>query len=171
MSHSYCLRISARTDYALRALLVLAAAPDDEPVKARALAKAENIPVKFLATILVELRRTGILASRRGAGGGYCLARPAALISVADVVRAVEQSNDIARQRSAHWASERRHEGPPPKLRSSDRLPPTPPATAPEPPSYWIVLRESVRATLELVTLDGLVAGAAIPGPATAAVS
>src|ERR1022692_203811 len=83
------MRVSAKVDYALRALLELAAAPPG-PVKGERLAKAQDIPPKFLENILTELRHAEIVASQRGVDGGYRLAKPAAEISVADVVRALE---------------------------------------------------------------------------------
>jgi Rrf2 family protein len=82
-------RVSARADYAIRALLELAAAPD-APVRADAIAKAQAIPSKFLENLLVDLRRTRLVVSRRGRDGGYRLARPASGISLADVIRAVD---------------------------------------------------------------------------------
>ncbi len=83
------MRVSAKVDYALRALLELAAAPEG-PVKAERLATAQEIPPKFLETILGELRHAELVVSRRGAEGGYRLARPADEISVGDVIRALE---------------------------------------------------------------------------------
>jgi Rrf2 family protein len=83
------MRISAKVDYAVRAALELAAAGDD-PVKGDAIAEAQDIPLKFLENILGELKHHGVVASRRGAQGGYWLAKPAGEISLADVVRAVE---------------------------------------------------------------------------------
>ena len=83
------MRISAKVDYAVRAALELAAAGDD-PVKGDAIAEAQDIPLKFLENILGELKHHGVVASRRGAQGGYWLAKPADEISLADVVRAVE---------------------------------------------------------------------------------
>ena len=83
------MRISAKVDYAVRAALELAAAAR-EPIKGEAIAEAQDIPVKFLENILGELKHTGIVASRRGAQGGYWLAKPAEDISLADIVRAVE---------------------------------------------------------------------------------
>jgi Rrf2 family protein len=83
------MRISAKVDYAVRAALELAAAGDD-PVKGDAIAEAQDIPLKFLENILGELKHHGVVASRRGAQGGYWLAKPAEEISLADVVRAVE---------------------------------------------------------------------------------
>ena len=84
------MRVSAKVDYALRALAELAAAPPGQPVKGEQLASAQEIPLNFLENILLELRRSELVASRRGADGGYWLGRPAAEISLADVVRAVE---------------------------------------------------------------------------------
>jgi Rrf2 family protein len=80
--------VSARTDYAVRAMLAIAA---DHPslVKAATLAAAQDIPLSFLQGILLDLRRAGLLHSHRGVDGGYALARPAEEITVGDVVRAV----------------------------------------------------------------------------------
>jgi len=80
--------VSARTDYAVRAMLSVAA---DDPalVKAATLAAAQDIPLSFLQGILLDLRRAGLLLSHRGVDGGYHLARPADQITVGDVVRAV----------------------------------------------------------------------------------
>ena len=84
------MRVSAKVDYALRALAELAAAPSGPTVKGERLAEAQAIPLKFLENILTELRRAEIVASQRGVDGGYRLARPAEAISLADVIRAVE---------------------------------------------------------------------------------
>ena len=89
------MRVSAKVDYAIRALAELAAAqaaatPSGPPVKGERLAEAQAIPLKFLENILTELRRAEIVASQRGVDGGYRLARPAEEISLADVIRAVE---------------------------------------------------------------------------------
>jgi len=82
------MRVSAKVDYALRAMLELAAA--DGLVKGERLATSQAIPQKFLENILVELRKAELVSSQRGVEGGYALGRPAAEISVADVIRAVE---------------------------------------------------------------------------------
>ncbi len=82
-------RVSAKADYAIRAAVELAAAGEG-PTKGDRIAQAQEIPVNFLENILVDLRNAGIVASRRGADGGYWLARPAAEISLADVIRAVD---------------------------------------------------------------------------------
>src|SRR2546423_12864500 len=83
------MRISAKVDYAVRAALELAAAGGD-PIKGEAIADAQDIPLKFLENILGELKHTGIVSSRRGAQGGYWLAKDADEVSLADIVRAVE---------------------------------------------------------------------------------
>jgi Rrf2 family protein len=84
------MRISAKADYAVRAVVELAAATDEKPVKAERVATAQDIPLNFLENILGELRHAGIVRSHRGAEGGFRLAKPAEDISVADVIRAVE---------------------------------------------------------------------------------
>jgi len=83
-------RVSAKTDYALRAALELAAAPDDKPVKGERIATAQAIPLRFLENILMQLRHAGLVDSRRGAEGGYRLARPATEVTLADVIRAID---------------------------------------------------------------------------------
>ena len=83
------MRVTAKVDYALRALVELAAA-DGATVKGDRLAAAQGIPLKFLENILAELRRAGIVGSQRGADGGYRLQRSADTVNVADVIRAVE---------------------------------------------------------------------------------
>ncbi|MBM0234163.1 Rrf2 family transcriptional regulator [Micromonospora sp. STR1_7] len=85
--------VSARSDYALRAMLAVAAGGGEdgggELVKAASLAEVQEIPLSFLQGILLDLRRAGLLHSHRGAEGGYALTRPAAEITVGDVLRAV----------------------------------------------------------------------------------
>ena len=82
------MQISAKVDYGVRALLVLAAA--SEPMTAEAIAKDQGLPAKFLGVILNELRRAGIVVSHRGREAGYHLGRPASEITLADVIRALE---------------------------------------------------------------------------------
>lgn len=88
------MRVSAKVDYAVRASIELAAAHQRDgpakPVKAEALARAQEIPLKFLENILQGLRQAGIVESRRGPEGGHLLARPADEISIADVIRAID---------------------------------------------------------------------------------
>jgi Rrf2 family protein len=82
-------QISARSDYALRAMVVAASLPGGRPITAASLSQAQAIPLSFLYGILLDLRRAGLLTSRRGTEGGYVLARPAGEISVGDILRTV----------------------------------------------------------------------------------
>lgn len=86
--YGVAMRVTAKVDYALRAMLELAAA--DGFVKGEQLATAQQIPQKFLESILIDLRHAELVTSRRGVDGGYALGRPADGISLADVIRAVE---------------------------------------------------------------------------------
>jgi Rrf2 family protein len=83
------MRLPGRTDYALRAVLELAASPDG-PLTTDELSRAQDIPTSYLGAILAELRKAGVVRARRGAEGGWTLARPAADISLADVIRAID---------------------------------------------------------------------------------
>ena len=83
------MRVSAKADYALRGVLEIAAARNP-PVKRDEIAKAQRIPVKFLETILGELKHAGIISSQRGAEGGYSLAKDAEEVTVADVIRVID---------------------------------------------------------------------------------
>jgi len=130
------MRVSAKVDYALRALAELAIAPAG-PVKAERLASAQQIPLKFLENILLELRRAEIVASQRGAEGGYRLAKPAPEVSLADVIRAVE--GPIATVRGAR----------------PEDVTYTGPAAALQ--EVWIELRASMRGVLEETSLADLV--------------
>ena len=84
------MRVSAKSDYALRALLEMAERVDGAAVSAEELGKLQDIPRNFLQAILADLRRAGIVLSQRGQSGGWRMARPAADVSVADVIRAVD---------------------------------------------------------------------------------
>ena len=84
------MRISAKTDYALRAAIELASLNSSDPVKGESIATAQGIPLRFLENILGDLRNAGIVESRRGVEGGYLLSRPPAEITLADVIRAVD---------------------------------------------------------------------------------
>jgi Rrf2 family protein len=130
-------RVSAKVDYALRALLELAAA-SPAPVRSERLAAAQDVPPKFLERILTELRRAELVATRRGADGGHLLARPAEEITVAEVIRALEgpiASVGGSRPEQVEYA------GPAQSLRA-----------------LWIGLRASMRAVLEGTTLADLLA-------------
>jgi Rrf2 family protein len=130
------MRVSAKVDYALRALTELAASPPGY-VKAERLATAQEIPLKFLENILLELRRSEIVASQRGAEGGYRLAKPAVEVSLADVIRAVE--GPIATVRGAR-PEDVEYTGAATGLRD-----------------VWIELRTSMRGVLETTSLADVV--------------
>ncbi|MEA2250793.1 MAG: hypothetical protein QOI62_1081 [Solirubrobacteraceae bacterium] len=132
------MRISARADYAVRAAVELAAA-DEGPTKGEALARAQDIPLKFLENILGDLRHAGIVRSQRGAEGGYWLARPASEVTVADVIRAVEgplasvrggRPEDVAYDGAAESLAQ-----------------------------VWIAVRASLRSVVEAVTLADVASG------------
>lgn len=134
------MRVSAKVDYALRAIVELAAtAPSDtqELVTSERLATAQAIPPKFLENILLELRRAGLVSSQRGAEGGYRLGRPPAEISIADVIRAVE--GPIATIRGSR-PEDVTYEGSAVALRG-----------------VWIDLRAAMRGVLEQTTIADLV--------------
>src|SRR5438477_7914844 len=84
------LRISAQADYAIRAVTELATAPGGSLVAAETIADRQQIPVKFLLAILNDLRRAGILESRRGHRGGYRLVRPTESLTLSEVIAAVD---------------------------------------------------------------------------------
>jgi Rrf2 family protein len=83
------MRISAKADYAVRAAVEMAAA-GDEPLKGERIAEAQDIPLQFLEHILLELKHARLVRARRGARGGYWLARPPEEITLATLIRAVE---------------------------------------------------------------------------------
>jgi Rrf2 family protein len=84
------MRVNARIDYAVRALVELAGSSRASPRKLHDLASAQQIPVAFLADILTMLRRAGLVSSQRGVDGGYWLTRPAVEIRLATVIAAVD---------------------------------------------------------------------------------
>ncbi len=84
------MQISKKADYALRAMAMLAAIPPERSLQAQALADTGRIPIKFLEQILLALKKAGLLQSKRGVGGGYRLERASRLISVAEVIEAVD---------------------------------------------------------------------------------
>jgi Rrf2 family protein len=133
------MRVTARVDYAVRALVQLASDASAEPVKAEQLATAQQIPLKFLLEILRQLKQHKLLVSRRGPEGGYTLAKPAAQIAIADVIRAVE--GPLATVRDTSPAS-LAYVGPTEPLRT-----------------VWIAVRGSLRHVLEDVTLQDVLTG------------
>jgi Rrf2 family protein len=133
------MRVSAKADYALRAVIELAVIGGDTPVKGERIAQAQEIPLKFLENILGDLRHAGIVRSQRGVEGGYWLARPADEITVADVIRSVE--GPIANVRGV-GPEQVEYAG------SAERL-----------RDVWIAVRANLRAVLEEVTIADLASG------------
>jgi Rrf2 family protein len=131
--------ISAKADYAVRAMLVMAADPDNKPIKGETIARSQNMPMKFVENTLVELRRTGLVASQRGTAGGFKLGKPADRITVAEIVRAVD--GPLAQIRGER-PEERIYDGPAENLQT-----------------VWVAVRASLRAVLENVTLADIVEG------------
>jgi Rrf2 family protein len=129
--------VSARADYAVRALVELAVA-GRQPVKRERIAAAQEIPLKFLGNILQELKTAGLVNTHRGAEGGYWLARPADQITLADVIRAVK--GPLANVR-----------GDPPESVNY-------PGAAEPLRKVWIAVRASLRSVLENVTLADVAA-------------
>ena len=84
------MHVTAKADYAVRAVVELADSAKDAPRKVDEVARAQSIPVSFLENILTQLRSSGIVRSQRGPEGGYWLARPAEEVNLADIIRAVE---------------------------------------------------------------------------------
>lgn len=137
------MRVTAKVDYAVRAAVELGTAPAGSPVKGERLAAAQGIPIKFLENILSELRRASIVSSQRGAEGGYWLARSAAEVTVADIIRAVE--GPLANVRGLR----------PEQLELE--------GTAEPLQRMWIAVRASLRNVLEQVTIADLVNGSLPP--------
>jgi Rrf2 family protein len=129
------MRISAKADYAVRAAVELAAA-GEEPVKGERLAEAQGIPLQFLEHILLELKHARLVRARRGARGGYWLARPPEEITLADVFRAVE--------------------GPLANVQDEAPEAKSYPGQAEPLRDVWIAVRASLRRVLESVTVADL---------------
>jgi Rrf2 family protein len=84
------MRVTAKSDYALRALIEIARRNDGAPVSAEEIGRLQDIPHGFLQAILADLRRTGILVAQRGQSGGWRMGKDADTVTVADVIRAVD---------------------------------------------------------------------------------
>ncbi len=132
------MRVSAKADYAVRAMVELAAAGEG-PVKGERIAQAQEIPVNFLENIMADLRNAGLARSRRGVDGGYWLGRPAEEITLADVIRAVD--GPLAAIRGVR----------PEAITYSGSAEPL--------TEVWIAVRASLRRVLEAVSLAAIVRG------------
>jgi len=133
--------ISAKTEYAVRAMLELADATDpaSAPVSVDVLAQGQELPRKFLEAILADLRRAGLVVSTKGARGGYQLSRPASQIAVGAVFRAVDGPLAEVRGRRPHQTS---YEG-----------------VAQHLPVLWVAVRSSLRQVLDDTSLEQLRSG------------
>ena len=131
-------KVTAKADYAVRAMLELATV-DDGLVKGERISQAQSIPLKFLENILIDLRHAGIVHAQRGAEGGYRLARPATEVTLGDVIRAVE----------GPLASVR---GEPPESVSYE-------GAAENLQTVWVAVRASLRSVLDDLTLAEVVGG------------
>ena len=132
------MRVSAKADYAIRAMVELAAAGEG-PMKAERIAQAQEIPLKFLENIMTDLRQGGLVRSQRGIDGGYWLAKPAGEITLANVIRAVD--GPLANVRGLR-SEEVEYVGTAAPLRD-----------------VWVAVRASLRAVLESVTLADVARG------------
>ena len=129
--------ISAKVDYAVRALCTLA--ESDTPMTAESLAVSQGLPAKFLESILNDMRRAGLLTSQRGPDGGYRLARAADQITVADVIRPLDGPLAEIRGLRPEAAA---YEG------AAEHL-----------QAVWVAVRASLRSVLDDVTIAGIVSG------------
>jgi Rrf2 family protein len=130
-------RVTAKVDYAVRALLELAVA-NDGPVKGERIAQAQEIPLKFLENILIDLRHANIVRAQRGADGGYWLARPANEVTLGEIIRAVEGPLASVRGEPPEDVS---YTGAAENLRT-----------------VWVAVRASLRAVVDELTLADVVA-------------
>lgn len=133
------MRVSAKADYAVRAAAELAAAEETGLLRAEQISESQDIPVKFLESILLELKHAGIVRSQRGSEGGYALGRPARDISIADVIRAVD--------------------GPLANVRGDRPENVTYTGPAAHLTDVWIAVRASLRQVLESTSLADLCSG------------
>ena len=132
-------RISAKVDYAVRAMCELAAHDPGTPATAETIAAAQGISLSFLENILVDLKRVGFIRASRGRVGGYRMVRPAGTISIADIIRAVE--GPLADVRGIRPEA-LEFSGPAATLRD-----------------VWLANRVGVRRVLEHVTIEHVVSG------------
>lgn len=134
------MRMSAKAEYAVRAMVELATVGEGDLLKTDDLAKAQGIPAQFLVDILSDLRTDRLVRSHRGRDGGYELARPADAISIADVLRCID--GPLASVRDIGLGD----------------LPYSGPTAALT--DVWRALRASMRSVLEETTLADVASGA-----------
>ncbi len=133
------MHVTAKADYAIRAVVELADSSQASPRKVDQIARAQDIPVSFLENILTQLRSSGIVRSQRGPEGGYWLARPPAEVNLAQVIRAVEGPLVGVR---GQRPEEIEYDG------SAESL-----------QQVWLALRANLRKVLEHVTLADVASG------------
>ncbi len=133
------MHVTAKADYAVRAVVELAESTQDSPRKVDEVAQAQSIPVSFLENILTQLRSSGIVRSQRGPEGGYWLAKPADEVNLADIIRAVEGPLVGVR---GQRPEEIEYAG------SAESL-----------QQVWVALRANLRKVLEQVTVADVAAG------------
>jgi Rrf2 family protein len=133
------MRVTAKADYAVRAVVELAAVDPTSPRKVDDVAQAQDIPLSFLENILTQLKSAGVVRSLRGPDGGYWLARPPEQISLAEVIRAVEGPLVGVRGQRPEEISYRGSAEPLQKV--------------------WVALRANLRAVLEQVTVADVASG------------
>jgi Rrf2 family protein len=131
--------VSAKTDYGMRAALALAGAGAGRSTTARELARVQDLPAKYLGAILNDLRRGGIVVSRRGAEGGYVLARPPSAITVAQVMEAL---GALAADVRGQFPGDTPYEGDASHLAA-----------------VWVAMGAGLRRVLEAMTLEDVLQG------------
>jgi Rrf2 family protein len=133
------MHVTAKADYAVRAIVELADSSQDSPRKVDEVAQAQNIPVSFLENILTQLRSSGIVRSQRGPEGGYWLAHPANEVNLAQIIRAVEGPLVGVRGQRPEEIE---------YIGSAESL-----------KQVWVALRANLRKVLEHVTVAQIAAG------------
>jgi Rrf2 family protein len=133
------MHVTAKADYAVRAVVELAGSNQESPRKVDEVAKAQGIPVSFLENILTQLRSSGIVRSQRGPEGGYWLSKPPDQVNLAQIIRAVEGPLVGVR---GQRPEEIEYVG------SAESL-----------QQVWIALRANLRKVLEHVTVADVAAG------------
>jgi Rrf2 family protein len=133
------MHVTAKADYAVRAVVELAGSAQDAPRKVDEVAQAQKIPVSFLENILTQLRSSGIVRSQRGPEGGYWLAHPAEEVNLAQIIRAVEGPLVGVRGQRPEEVE---------YVGSAESL-----------QQVWVALRANLRKVLENVTVADVAAG------------